>query len=151
MGERFVKTAGTYLRRRAPGLLGACLAIVAMAAGTAFAGGAVSVRLVEGHNQGSGLSGGLADIAGTLRQNLPFQRFDLVDRRTVTLPADRTTAMARGFSIKCSGSREALAVTLKRGRARLINTTLSLRPGKPVVLGGFTSEKGKFLVVLIAR
>jgi hypothetical protein len=151
MGGRHVKTAGTYGSGRATGVLAACLLVFVIAARSASAAGAVSVRLVEGHNQGSGLSKGLEDISGTLRKNLPFKRFDLLDSRTVTLPADRTTTMARGFSIRCSGTMGALQVTLKRGSSTLMNTTLHLRRGRPFVMGGFTSDKGKLLVVLVAR
>jgi hypothetical protein len=120
-------------------------------AATAADAGALSIRLVEAHNDGpKGAGPGLGDVADVLARNIPYQHFDLADRRDVTVPGTHKVSMRGGYVVNCSGSVEALEVSIRRGRKSLLNTQLSLRAGKPVVLGGFPGGRGKYLVVLVA-
>ena len=133
-------------------------------ASLAVAGDTLSIRLVEASNPRKGREGaaageraaqgapkGLEDIEDTLKQNLPFNTFALVDEQTMKLPASETANLARSFTVRCSGKQDALSVSLKRNKEELLSSVLSLRDNKPVILGGFPSDKGKLLVVLVAR
>ena len=117
----------------------------------AFAGSALSVRLVEAHNESDQVAGGLDDVIGTLRKNLQYQGFALLSSKSMGLPADGTVGLSRGFKLRCKGAQSGLQVTLFKGKSTLLETTLNLRDGSPVVLGGFQSKRGRVLVVLVAR
>ena len=117
----------------------------------AFAGNAISVRLVEAHNESEEVAGGLGDVIGTLRKNLQYKGFALLGSKSMALPADGTVGLGRGFKVRCKGEQSGLHVTVLKGKEAVLETTLNLRDGSPVVLGGFQSKRGRVLLVLVAR
>lgn len=127
------------------------LLLTATLPASAQAGGTLAVRLVEAHNDRDGAADGLGDVAGVLRKNLQYRGFDLLGSGSIGLPADGQVGLPRGFRLECHGPQQALKVTVIRGGETLIDTTLNLRSGSPVVLGGFQSDRGRILLVLIVR
>jgi hypothetical protein len=125
------------------------LACAGVADATAAAG--LDVRLVEAHNEGTGASEGLQDVQAMLGQNLPYARFDLLHRVAVVVPTPQAVDLTRGFTLSCEGAADALRVVLYQGGKRIVNTTLRLQDRKPVVLGGFRSPRGKYMIVLSLR
>lgn len=111
----------------------------------------LSVRLVEAHNESSSVAGGLRDVSGTLRKNLPYTGFDLLNSSALSLPAKGSASLSHGFSIQCTGPQNGLKAVISRNGKQLLSTTLNLRNNTPVILGGFTSSRGRILVLLVAR
>jgi hypothetical protein len=117
----------------------------------ASAGQTVSVRLVEAHGEGQGLSPALNDVAGMLRKNLPYPRFDLLDSRNLKLPSDGTLQMRGGITMQYGGSAGAFRVAMRRGKTPLLSTTIALTKGRPFILGGFKGSRGRVLVLLVLK
>ncbi len=112
----------------------------------------LSVRLIEASNAEGGMDRALQDIAPLLRNNLPFKTYTLVDAQAVRLPSTGQALTLRGgYIVRCQGSLERLAVTVELNGRVLIQTEIALRPGAPMILGGFSGGRGKMLVVLVAR
>jgi hypothetical protein len=125
-------------------------ALLMVAAGMSVAGDTIGVRLVEAHSNGEGVDQRLADVGKLLKGHVPYARFDLLDSRTIRVPEAGTATLREGIVLRCSGSRKNLSVQVERKGTRLLSTTLSLSPGRPLVLGGFRGGRGKLLLVLIA-
>ena len=115
------------------------------------AGETLSIRLVEAHNEGEGMDAGLSDVASTLTKNLSYKTFSLLASRRLGLPADGRAGLSGGYSVACRGEQANLHVTVFKRKEAVLDTTLNLRDGSPVVLGGFASKRGRVLLVLIAR
>ena len=94
---------------------------------------------------------GIKDVIGILQQNLPYQQFALLSSAKLTLPADNTVSGLGPYSVSCSGRQKSLNIVVSKGRSVLLSTTVSLRDGKPLVLGGFPSANGKHVLVILAR
>ncbi|MDA1043686.1 MAG: hypothetical protein O3C57_00525 [Verrucomicrobia bacterium] len=111
----------------------------------------LSLRLVEAHNESNVLAAGLSDVSDTLRKNLPYSGFDLLGSSGLPLPANGTAALGAGISARCSGPQNNLTIVITRNRQQVLSTTLNLHHNTPVILGGFTSTRGRMLVLLVAR
>lgn len=127
----------------------AWLALIGLA-GTAAAG-SVSIRLVQASNEGSGVGGGLGDVAQLLQDNLKFKSFQLVSSKSIGLPASGAAELGQGFTARCSGTADNLSVSIERGGKRVLSSTVQLQPGTPVMMGGFSSGNGKMIVILSLR
>jgi hypothetical protein len=130
----------------------ACAALgLAVALGISSASGAatLSVRLVEATNDGSGIDGRLRDVAAAFG-DLSFNSYRLVDAADFPIPARETRAMG-GYEVACAGELGGLMITVRLRGQELLNTSVSLRPKKPLVVGGFPSRKGRMILVFVAR
>ncbi len=125
------------------------LALAGMA-GTATAD-SLSIRLVQAANEGSGVGGGLGDVAQLLQDNLRFKSFQLVSSRSIGLPASGATELGQGFTARCSGGAGNLSVAIERGGTRVLSSTVQLQKGAPLLLGGFSSSGGKMIVILLLK
>jgi hypothetical protein len=135
------------MNRRVP-WRGWTLALV-LTGSTALAADTLSVRLVEATNDGTGIDGRLRDVAAAFG-DLSFNSYRLVDAADFSIPAGQTRGMG-GYEVTCAGERKALVITVKLGRRELLNTTVSLRANKPLVVGGFPSPRGRMILVFVAR
>ena len=126
------------------------LAILLACAGTGWGGTVLSVRLVETSKTVEESSPGLEDVVEVLSRNLPFNSFTLLGNHAMELPARQTFRM-RGFTVRCYGRQEELMVAIMRRDKVLISTLIRLQDGKPVILGGFPSEKGRRVFVFVAE
>jgi hypothetical protein len=129
------------------------LATILLIASTAatWAGNTLSMRLVEASNGDGGMDSSLNDVASALRGQLAFKSYRRVASGSVPLPANSNKASLSGYTITCSGPQNALAIKISKGRSNLVSTTVNLRDGRPLLLGGFPSKNGKMIVVFIAR
>ena len=120
-------------------------------AGVSFAGSTLSVRLVEASHAGQGMDTGLGDVSQLLRDNLPFKSFQLLASRSLSLPADGVASLSRGLVARCSGDQRNLSVTVESGGRKVMQSTVELRDGTPLIMGGFSSGKGKLILILLAK
>ncbi|MDP6524620.1 MAG: hypothetical protein QGI24_09410 [Kiritimatiellia bacterium] len=115
--------------------------------------GGLNIRLVEAYNEGSASSQGAAlrDIESMLRRNLPYRNFRLVSSGSLSVPANGMVKLDRDVTVRCSGTLNNMSVVLERKRKMALQTRVRLSPGRPFIVGGFPSERGKLLVVLVVR
>lgn len=121
------------------------------AALTGLAGDKLGLRLVEATNDNSGVAPQLADVADLLKRNMPFTGYRLLDTKTLALPAKGAVEMKLGFSVRCTGEQNNLAVTVVQKRDVLLRTTAALEDGKPLILGGFPTTDGRIILILLVR
>ena len=124
------------------------LALVLLGAGTTRAADAVAVRQVRADRESQAMDERLSDVAALLRANMPFSRYTLVASRTVALPAAPAVTLQAGYSLSCAGPRDNLEVHVRRGRSTVLRTTVSLGPGRPLILGGFPDGESVYLLIL---
>ena len=146
----------TRIRTRITGwraLLAPLAAVAAMwLASPAAPATQLTARLVEAGNQGEGVDAAIRDVAPLLKANLPYRQFRLLDRKRLALPGGGATELRGGYLLRCSGNPDRVSITMERGGKVLIQTVLSLAGGRPAVLGGFPSDRGgRLLVVIEAR
>jgi len=130
----------------------AAAALLALGAGVAAAGERLSIRLVEARQgEREELAPQLRDVARLLRDNLPYAAYELLDSRTVSLPAKGAVPMAHEFTLYCYGMEDQLSLTLDHGGRVVLQTQIALREGRPFILGGFPGPRGGriLLVVLV--
>lgn len=137
-------------RARIPELLAATVALVLAAALGAEAGGVV-IRQVRAERGGQSMDPALGDVASLLRGNMPYGQYRLVATRSIGLPASGDVQLEAGFSVTCSGGRDNLQIVLRRGRDKVLQTTVSLGAGRPLVLGGFPAGEATYLLILTTR
>jgi hypothetical protein len=122
-----------------------------LTAGVSLAGSTLSIRLVEASHAGQGMGNGLGDVSKLLRENLPFKSFQLLASRSMSLPADGVASLSAGFVARCSGNQGSLNVVIESGGRKVLQSTVELRDGSPLILGGFSSGKGKLIVILLVK
>jgi hypothetical protein len=120
-------------------------------AGNGVAGSLLSVRLVEASHAGQGMGVGLGDVANLLQNNLPYKSFQLLASRSMSLPANGVASLNSGIVARCSGGQDNLSVVLERGGKKIMQTTVELRDGTPLIIGGISSAQGKLIIVLLAK
>lgn len=122
-----------------------------LSAGAVFAGSTLSIRLVEASNAGQGMGTGLGDVAHLLQNNLPYKTFQLLASRSMSLPASSAASLSAGIVARCSGGQNNMNVILERGGKKIMQTSVELRDGTPLIIGGISSGQGKLIVVLLAK
>jgi hypothetical protein len=129
------------------------LAGVVCAALPCLAGGNLSVRLVEGSDAARGGAGGLEDVMGVLKQNLKYKHYRLVAAASLSLPTGKTTRALGDYGVTCTGKQQDLAITVvdRQRRKQVLKTTVNLRDNKPLIVGGFPSERGKMILVFVVK
>lgn len=129
----------------------ACFFSLMLSTGIALGGSSLGIRLVEASNAGRGVGSGLNDVAQLLKENLPFNSFQLLSNQALPLPANGSVNLAGGIVARCSGDARNLSVVIQRGHRDRIQSTVELRPGIPFIVGGFPSENGKMIVILLMK
>ena len=115
----------------------------------------VHAILINASNKKGGVDSRLSAYEAELRRNLPFNTFRFAGEGTVTVGATgkSTLRLPGGNHLNLDGSRRGNTVHLKvqwmNGAKVVINTTLTLRPGVPAVLGRRGGDDGETPVVLV--
>ena len=130
--------------------LGIMLASLFMSAQVVEAGG-LSVRLVEASSSDSASSAGLSDVIEILKKSLAFKSYSLKASSSVSLPAAKKAVSLDGYSVTCNGDQSKLEIVVRRGSKVLLNTKVSLKKGKPLVLGGFPRGANKLVLIFVAK
>jgi hypothetical protein len=123
------------------------LALMLLFANFAVAQEAVSLRLVHASNNGKAVDAALSDVSSTLTSNLPFSNYSLVDSKSLSI--GKTVKCAQDLSVATSGSRESMKITVTQSGAQMLNTTVSLATGKPLLLGGFPAAGGGKIILIL--
>jgi hypothetical protein len=131
-------------------IIALCLGLI-LTAGVSLGGSTLSVRQVEASHAGQGMDTGLGDVSQLLRDNLPFKSFQLLASRSMSLPADGVASLSRGMVVRCSGDQRNMKVTIESGGRKVMQSTVELRDGIPLIMGGFPSGKGKMILILLAK
>ena len=132
-----------------------CLLLAALS--TSVLASTVDVRMVEASTDSSAKTpppfpAELRDIQGLLAGNLAFNRYRLLGRGMIALPAaGRPTPLPGGYRMTAQGNQANLRITVTRGEKVLIRTTVSLPSGKPVIIGGFAAGGKSIFFVLNLR
>ena len=91
------------------------------------------------------------DVEVLLRANLPYQGFELLSRSRMALPnRGQSARLAANYRMHCRGVARRFAVRVDRGENTVLNVVVALRPGNPVILGGFPDGADRLLLVLMA-
>jgi hypothetical protein len=136
------------IRSLLPLCLLATLAVAAAAAN-------VEIRMVEASTEPAAegkpatFPAELRDVQPLLSGNFAFNRYRLLGRTRIALPADgRATPLPEGFSLTAEGGQDNLQLAVSRRDAILLRTTVRLAPGRPVIVGGFNDGPRRILFVL---
>ena len=116
----------------------------------AIAGGTLSIRLVEARTGKPHQGPGLADVAATLK-SMRYNQFTLIGQARTSLPATGTASRLGSYTVVCSGKQDSLQILVRSGKRKLLSTTVRLRDGKPVVIGGFPARGAKHVLVFLSR
>jgi hypothetical protein len=100
------------------------------------------IRMIRGSHEEGATAPALADIAAMMQNTLAFKTYALDAETHIPLPANGATRPLRVYEVTCSGPAERLNIKITRLGKRILATVATVRPGHPVVLGGFRARKG---------
>lgn len=131
-------------------LFAAAAAIIA--ASSSRAADSLWIRLAEPANDDSGISSDLRDVADVLRKSFSYKSFRYLASSTMELPAKKVHATLSTFSVRCNGDRGSLSIEVWQGRSCLLKTTVSLKDGTPLIMGGLANKNGEpMILIFIAK
>lgn len=131
-------------------VLGIILASLFVSAQVVEAGD-LTVRLVAASNNDSASSKELSDVIELLKKTLAFKSYSLKGSSSVALPAANKTISLGGYSVKCDGNQGKLEIVVKKSGKVLLSTKVSLKSGKPLILGGFPQGANKLVLIFVAH
>ncbi len=129
----------------------AVLTVWLWVAGTSVAGDTIFVRLVAANNAPGAPPAALADVMGDLTKRSQYSNFQLVDSKKVKLPAAARVKLKGGYALELSGPKEKLKLGVFHGKRRIMQMTVSLKEGRPLILGEFPAQDGKMVFVLLSK
>ena len=115
----------------------------------------VHALLISASNQKGGSDPKLAGYESTLRRNLPFDTFRLTGEGSTSIASGGSSSLAlgRGHRLELQSEKGGGGIRLKvqwmNGNKVVMNTTLTLQPGVPAVLGRRGGDEGEVPVVLV--
>lgn len=111
------------------------------------------IILVEASNSGDGIDPSLKQYAGTLKRLFRFNSYQKVGSKTasVTTPGTNKVQLANGQTLSIKTQRSQSGISADLNWSAGIRARLSLRPGKPAVLGGPRTSKGGATYLLIVK
>lgn len=140
----------------AVGLLAfACL----LATGGVSHAGPVTIQatLILASNDPAPLDSRLDKVEYKLRRIFGFEYYKYYGEGTalLNLPGESTVDLGHGFrlNISASGSGDKIRTSVQwyRGDEMVLNTTVGMKRGVPVILGGISHEGGTLIVTLVAE
>lgn len=138
------------------------LALLAAAcvAGTATSSSGVTLEatMILASDQAAAQDPRLEFIEYKLRRIFGFEYYSYQggDSASVALPGTVSLNPGRGSTLSvhvsdAGGDRVRASVQWLRGGTVVLNTTVAMKRGAPVILGGISEGKGKLIVTLVAR
>ena len=111
------------------------------------------LRLIEASEQGeTAQDDALADVLPVLKRNLGFDAYRLLSARKQPLTGNFSLVLADGYRLSATEVDGAeMTLKLARERERILETRLRLRPGRPVILGGFPYENHNRKLIIILK
>jgi len=117
----------------------------------AVAGDRVNIRLVEATRGDSAAAAGLEDVQELLQNNLNYQAFALLASGSAPLPSKGNKLALGALNIELQGYQTDLYIKIRQGDRKLMQTSVSLEDGVPLILGGFPSDGGKYVLIFVAE
>ncbi|MDT8388995.1 MAG: hypothetical protein RRC34_00615 [Lentisphaeria bacterium] len=110
----------------------------------------VNLKLVLAKAAESGSTDkGLNDVEDLLKGNLSYGSYSLLGQKTVPLQANPRIILAEGVTVALSDvQKNSLNIRITQGDKQVLTARINLRAGKPAVLGGFSGNKGKMMVIV---
>ena len=109
----------------------------------------LQVHMVQASNSGDAkIDAGLKSFEKLLKSNLPFKRFTLVDTKTVALPGGKPIPL-KDYTLTCKGAASNLAISLSHKGRKVVNSSVKIAQGKPLIVGGFPDASDKNARVLL--
>ncbi|MFO7870943.1 MAG: hypothetical protein R6V03_05870 [Kiritimatiellia bacterium] len=137
--------------RKACGILTALFVLCSVCG--AAAGEMLSVRLVYASDRPGGSDKGLEDVVDLLKRTIVLKHYLLRDSSSAALPADKTLALG-DYAVRCRGEAGDMRIEVFRGRKRLLKTNVTLKRGKPLVLGGLPAageQEGREILIFLVK
>lgn len=109
----------------------------------------IKVRLLLADNSGESSSEDLNDILPLLKKNLRFNSYRLVSQRTTQA---RASTLDLPFAYKLQYTDvdlPSVTVSISRKAKTLLRTRLYLRPGRPVLVGGFQHGRDSTVILVL--
>ncbi|MCX7590938.1 MAG: hypothetical protein N2255_04850 [Kiritimatiellae bacterium] len=125
--------------------------LTGLLAGSSLRADTLSVRLVKASDTAERVDSRLDDILPALTHSLVFKAYTLVATATLELPAAGQEVKLGFYRIRCTGPAENLSIQIRHDDTPLLYTTVSLKEGKPVVLGGFPAADGRMIIVFVLQ
>lgn len=121
--------------------------------------GAVTIEamMIHASNEAAPMDQRLEKVEFQLRRIFGFQFYKHYGegQAMLHLPGQTTVALGHGFHLEINAQHRdgkiRAQVNWIRGGESLLNTTVSMKPGNHVILGGVPFEGGTLIVTLVAR
>jgi hypothetical protein len=117
----------------------------------------IQATLILASNDPAPLDSRLDKVEYKLRRIFGFEYYKYYGEGTalLNLPGESTVDLGHGFrlSISASGSGDKIRTCVQwfRGDEMVLNTTVGMKRGVPVILGGISHEGGTLIVTLVAE
>jgi hypothetical protein len=118
----------------------------------------IRAMLILASNDGAPQDARLDKIEYKLRRIFQFEYYRFYGEGEVflNLPGQATIDLGRGFRLSISASdsgdyKVRTSVQWFRGDEMVLNTTVGMSRGVPVILGGISQDSGKLIVTLVAE
>ncbi len=140
---------------RHPLLARLILPVCLVTAITASAHGAeaLRIRMIRASNEPTETPAVLADVVAMMKNTLAFKTYALDAETHFVLPAKGELKKLRIYEVTCSGPASQLSVKIVRKGQSILSTVATVRPGQPVILGGFPAREGgmRMFVLTVSR
>lgn len=91
----------------------------------------------------------LNDVKDLLKNNLPYNSYTLLGQTTVPLKDTDRIILAAGVTVTLADVKErTLNLRINQEKKKVLSARVNLRKGKPAVLGGFSGNDGKMMVIV---
>jgi len=119
---------------------------------------AVDVAAVYASNDGTSIDPALGTIRGKLRSMFNYTSYRMLDRKRRSLSVGETGEFElpgrrtmRATSLPAQGDKVRLSVQISEGPKNLLTTTLGLRRGGMVLVGGPSHQAGVLILIISAE
>ena len=131
-------------------LTAAALFLLVGVAAAQTAPATLSARLVTASKDAGTTDARLNDVLALLQSTLSFKSFRLEGEATVELREGATASLAKGYRLDLSQVQDNKAtVRVSQNQRDLTQTTLTLRQGSPVIVGGYADPAGGKTIIIL--
>ena len=118
----------------------------------------VDVGAIYASNEGTSIDPALGTIRGKLRSMFNYTSYRMLDRKRRSLPVGETGEFdlpgqrtMRATPLPSQGDKVRLSIQISEGPRKLLTTTLGLRRGGMVLVGGPSHQAGVLILLISAQ
>jgi len=118
----------------------------------------VDVGAVYASNDGTSVDPALGTIRGKLKSMFNYTSYRMLDRKRLTLPIGEAGEFElpgrrtmRATPLPAQGDKVRLSIRISEGQRNLLTTTLGLRRGGMVLVGGPPHQSGVLILIISAE